>query len=127
MGTINVKMAKASEKDIERTIEFFQIVEEFMDQGTYTAPDDTADDATRYLTDEEFVALLREKWGGRFKPAGVDASWQRVVWGYDTLVKNACDPNLDYLEWRSDILAFLESQQPLEVASTGQEPKTCRD
>ena len=127
MGTVTMKQAKASEEDLDRTIEFFQIIEEFMDNGTYTAPNDTADDETRYLTDEEFVELLRKKWGGRFKPVGVDASWSRIVFGYQVLVKNACNPTLDYLEWREDIASFLQSQQPVEVASTGDESETSRD
>lgn len=28
---------------------------------------------------------------------------ERVAFGYDVLIRNACDPNLDYLEFRPDI------------------------
>jgi hypothetical protein len=29
--------------------------------------------------------------------------FQRILFGYDTLIENACDPALDYLEWKSEI------------------------
>jgi hypothetical protein len=30
--------------------------------------------------------------------------WRRVVWGYDIMVEQCCDPNLDYLAFKPELL-----------------------
>ncbi|MBL8815993.1 MAG: hypothetical protein JNL58_08170 [Planctomyces sp.] len=97
-----MKMAKASKDDIEKTIKFFQFIEEFMEYGTHTPENHDAEEESIDLTDEDFVERLRAFWGGRFQPAGVDASWRRVVFGCDVLIDNVCDPNADTLEWKPE-------------------------
>ena len=100
--TIQVKMAKATKDDIERCRKFFQFVEEFFEYGTHTPESDEFEEESIDLTDEDFVGRLREMWGGRFRPAGVDCSWSRVVYGCDILIDNVCDPNADTLEWKPE-------------------------
>lgn len=34
--------------------------------------------------------------------------YMRIVWGYEILVDNACDPDLDYLEFKPEIKKLLE-------------------
>lgn len=29
--------------------------------------------------------------------------FQRILFGYDTLIENACDPSLPYLDWKPEI------------------------
>ena len=108
MGTIQVKMAKASQDDIDRCIKFFQFIENYMDHGIQVNEDETETE----LSDEDFLERLRERWGGRFRPAGVDCAWSRVVFGCDILIKNACDPESDVLEWKPE---FAEKLRETEV------------
>ncbi len=93
-------MAKASKDDIQKMVAFFRFIEEFMEYGTHTPENEEFEEDSIDLTDEKFVEMLRSLWGGRFKPAGVDCSWSRVVFGCDMLIDNVCDPNLDYLDLR---------------------------
>lgn len=102
MRTIEVKMAKASKEDIQKTIAFFRFIEEFMEYGTHTPENDEVEEESIDLSDEDFVERLRAMWGCRFKPAGVDCSWSRVVFGCDILIDNVCDPNADTLEWKPE-------------------------
>jgi hypothetical protein len=38
--------------------------------------------------------------------------WRRVVWGCEILIENCCDPNLDYLALRPELL---NSEQNVQV------------
>jgi hypothetical protein len=35
------------------------------------------------------------------------SGYGRVIWGYETLVSNCCDPNKDYLDWKPELSALL--------------------
>lgn len=107
MKEVEVKMAKATKDDIQKTIAFFQFIDEFMEYGTHTPFNEEVEEDSIDLTDEEFVERLRALWGGRFKPAGVDCSWSRVVFGCEMLIENVCDPNADTLEWKPELAAKL--------------------
>lgn len=102
MSDIQLKMAKASKDDIQKTIEFFRFIEEFMEYGTHTPENEDVEEDSIDLTDEKFVEMLRKMWGGRFKPVGVDCMWSRVVFGCDMLINNCCDPESDCIELRKD-------------------------
>jgi hypothetical protein len=41
-----------------------------------------------------------------FKPRRID-EYERILFGFETLVENACDPALSYLEWKPEIKAAL--------------------
>lgn len=106
--TVPIRMAKASQDDVDRVVKFFQLIEEYMEYGTYTPPNDEIEEESIELTDETFVEKLREFWGGRFTYGpGVDSSWARVVNGYAVLVDNVCDPDRDVLEYKPEIAAKL--------------------
>lgn len=45
--------------------------------------------------------------------------FQRVLFGYETLVDNACDPSLLYLDWKPEIK---EALTVANKACSGQEP-----
>lgn len=105
-----MKMAKASEDDIQKCIKFFQFIEEFMDYGTHTPENEDFEEDSIDLTDEVFVHMLRTLWGGRFRPPGVDCAWMRVVFGCDILIHNVCDPNADTLEWKPEYAEKLAAE-----------------
>ncbi len=104
-----MKMAKASKEDFQRVIRFFQLVEEYMDDRTYTPPTEDDSGETIDLDDAGFIELLREMWGGRFKPPGVLGSWSRVVHGGEILIENCCDPNSEVLDWKPEIAAAIKA------------------
>lgn len=97
-----MKMAKASKDDIQRCVKMFHLIEEFMEYGTHTPQNDEYEEESIELSDEDFVERLRAMWGGRFRPAGVDCSWSRVVMGCDILIDNVCDPDANTLEWKPE-------------------------
>lgn len=109
-----MKMAKASEDDFQKTIEFLQFIDEWMEYGTCTEKSDGDDDDDHEpvkLTEEQFVERLRKMWGGRFRPPGVDCSWSRVVHGAKVLIDNVCDPDADTLEWKPELRAKLQAEK----------------
>lgn len=105
--SIPVQMARASEADVDKVIEFLTVIEEYMEYGTVPLNADDCEEATP----EEFVDCLRELWGERCGPAKVDAAWRRVVFGYVTLHDNCCDKASDVLELRADWKAVLERHE----------------
>lgn len=109
-----MKMAKASKDDIRKVIEFFRFIEEFMEYGTHTPDNEEIEEDSIDLTDEKFVEMLRALWGGRFKPAGVDCMWSRVVFGCDMLIDNCCDPDVDVLEWKPELAQLIDPPDGLD-------------
>lgn len=114
--TVPVKMAKASPEDITKVREFFQFLEEYFEYGTHTPENDELEEESIDLTPEQFMELLSRKWGGRFKPAGVDSAWSRVVFGCEILIQNVCDPDSDTLEWKPSIAKQIEPPEGIEEA-----------
>jgi hypothetical protein len=37
----------------------------------------------------------------------VDNEWERILFGYETIVENACDPTLSYLDFKPEIKAAM--------------------
>ena len=104
MKEIKVKMAKASEDDLRRVREFFQMIEEVVEYGTYTADED---DDPEHIVDSQFAELISRMWNER--GPGVGSAWSRVVCGCQMLIANCCDPDADTLEWRPDVAAAMEA------------------
>ncbi|NQT37713.1 MAG: hypothetical protein HQ581_09505 [Planctomycetes bacterium] len=104
-----MKMTKATEDDIKRVNLFFLMLEEVIEEETYTPPNDDGDGVTEPVDDERLAQLVRQFWG-RTGP-GVGPSWRRVVRGADMLIRNCCDPDARTLEWRPDLRSFLESAE----------------
>lgn len=86
-----MRMAKASESDINTLREFLMKLEE--------------------LAEEDFLEALTKE--ARRVPTG----WRRVVEGYVVLVDNVCDPDKNYLDFKPELAALLEPRpqpQPKE-------------
>jgi hypothetical protein len=110
-------MAKASKDDIQKVIAFFRLIEEYLEHGTYTLESEEGDEEAIELSQEQFIELLRKMWGGRFRPAGVDCMWSRVVFGCDMLIDNCCDPASDCLELRQDWAKAIDPPEGIEEAT----------
>lgn len=75
-----MKQAKPSEADYDSVLRFFQAVEEALNNGQW--PNGIAE-----AVDKHFPF----------------ASWERVYWAGLTCIHNACDPDLDYLQFKPEI------------------------
>lgn len=106
--TIDVKMAKASKEDMDRVRRFMEMIEEVMEHGTYTEPDDDDEEESEPVGTERLFELIEDAWNPTGQ--GVGTSWRRVVYGCEILIDNACDPDADTLEWRPDLKALMEAQ-----------------
>ena len=51
--------------------------------------------------------FIKRKW----REANCRGSIQRIVMDAQVLIDNACDPSLDYLEWRPDIRMLMEAHK----------------
>lgn len=76
------RMAKATPEDISKLRYFLEKLDEYQSEGIDN--------------DEDFILDIM----GDFE---VIHGWRRVVEGYQVLVDNACDPALDYLEFKPEI------------------------
>lgn len=93
-----MKIARATADDMQRMFDFFGELEELLRDLRYGGS-----------VDNEVVgALVKKHWGNR--GPGVGASWNRVLYGMDTLLRTCTDPKAGTLEWRPDVRKWLESQ-----------------
>jgi len=93
-----MKMAKASDEEIQTMRDFMLFLENAIENGFVLEADDTERDLDG---DKEIMDEIEKRWG----KAG--AAWRRVIEGFDVLVHGCCDPDLDYLEWKPEIRAAL--------------------
>lgn len=118
---IEVKMAKATEDDFRRVTDFLAMLDEIMEYGTYTPPNDDEEEINEEINDADRLRkLIEAAWGGPGR-AGVGSAWRRVVWGGKMAIDNCCDPVADVLEWRPDVREWLESQTGSEVADRSED------
>lgn len=106
--TLEIKMAKADKDDLRRVREFFEMIEEVCEYGTYTKPNDEIEDESVSVDAAILEDLIAKMWGHH--GPGVASSWRRVVFGCEILIDNCCDPAADTLEWRPDIREMWERE-----------------
>ena len=82
-----MKIARATDDDMRRMLDFFNELEETLRDARYGASVDN----------EHLGAIVKKHWG-KVGP-GVGASWSRVLYGMDTLLRTCTDPEADTLEW----------------------------
>ncbi len=92
-----MKMAKATNDDMGRMFNFFDNLDEVLGDAEFG----------EIVSAERLGAIVKKHWGNH--GPGVGASWNRVLWGMDTLLRNCTDPEADTLEWRADIREWLEA------------------
>lgn len=91
-----MKVAKASKAEWEKVLAFVQELEE---QIKYAALSDSK-------SDEELGKWIRES----------SPPFFRIVFGYQVLVDNCCDPAADTLEFKPEIKRAIENHEPLLAA-----------
>lgn len=80
-----MKMAKANPEEVDKLREFFQAIEEMLDD-----PDKDNWDIGDWVRDNF-------------------PEWERTVYGYTVMFENACDPATSSLEFKPEILAAIKS------------------
>ena len=95
-----MRQAKPSAEDQDAVFRFLQGMESILEDGL--------DPDTELPVDEDGVlAWLQSQW------KVVGTSWQRVLWAGRVAIDNACDPNLDYLEFKPEILSAMKAAETL--------------
>jgi hypothetical protein len=118
--TVGIRMARATQDDVDRILAFMHFIEEWIEYGTHTPHNGEEEEESIVLDDSQFVEKLRELWGGRFTHRiGVDACYNRVINGYQVLHDNVCDPDKDYLDWKPEIAAQLVNSEKLDEVVSG--------
>lgn len=104
---LHMVQAKATPDDIRQMVDFFGMLEEAIEYGTYTADDESE---PQTITPELLWNLVRTAWGQRGPGLGA-GTWGRVIFGCDMLIRQLCNPDVDYLAVRPDIVEWFEAQK----------------
>lgn len=136
-----MKVAKAEKEEFDRVYNFINIMEGLFDQRWFFSQeeswrdwDDEDEDKQMLLEIEKELKLseydeepdnrlivyefIKRKW----RNANYCGSFGRIVMDADVLIDNACDPDLDYLEFKPEILKAMEEYKAKqEVVKDGQE------
>jgi hypothetical protein len=83
--SIPMRMARASQEEIDGLIDFMRKLEELFDSGD----------------ESELLDYF-------FEEAGGVPNWERTVFGFSVLVDNVCDPSISYLDWKPEFKVLLE-------------------
>lgn len=133
-------MANANPEEFERTMKFVNIMEALFESNPYSLMesetswrewDDDDEDKQLLLEIEKEVAeedgaswdgkpdnrlvlfeFIKRKW----KEANYGGSFGRIIMDAEVLIDNACDPELDYLEWKPEIKEALEKYEKEETS-----------
>jgi len=95
--TYHLTMARASQKDFDDTLEFLTQMDCVLEHGYFEGEEE---DEREWL-DEDAMAQKIGKWVIEHKQ--LLFGWGRVVWGFDTLLREVCDPNLSHLDYKPDL------------------------
>jgi len=95
--TYHLRMARASQSDFDDTLKFLTQMDLVLEYGYFEGEEE---DEREWL-DEEATALKIGKWV--LENRRLLFGWERVVWGFDTLLREVCDPNLSYLDYKPDL------------------------
>lgn len=134
-----LKMAKANPEEFERTMKFVNIMEALFESNPYSLMESETswrewddDDEDKQLLLEIEKEVLEEDgdcWDGRpdnrlvlfefikrkWKESNYSGSFGRIIMDAEVLIDNACDPDLDYLEWKPEIKEALEKYEKEET------------
>lgn len=103
-----MKVTKLPKEDLIRLDKFMEMLYEVLNDGTYTEGEESEPEL---VSPERFMELAKEHWFGSdwFRSNQLMGLYNILSIGYRTLIDNACDPDVNYIEWRPDVKAFLES------------------
>lgn len=123
-----MKVAKAEKEEFDKVYDFINVMDDLFDSRFFSHEeewrnwDDDDEDKKLLLEIEEEIKETdgEDIWGvdnrlilyefikRKWKKANWYGSFQRIVTDADVLIENACDPDLDYLEFKPEIKEALE-------------------
>lgn len=125
-----MKVAKADPEEFERVMRFVSLMESFFEGRSFFSseedwrdwPNDDEDKKRLLEIEKDLVDAGEATWDGhpdnrlilfefikeKWKYANWSGSFGRIVIDAEVLIENACDPELDYLEWKPELKAFIE-------------------
>jgi len=124
-----MKVAKADEKEFDKVYDFINVMDDLFDSRFFSHEeewrnwDDDDEDKKLLLEIEEEIKETdgEDVWGDvdnrlvlyefikrKWKNANWCGSFQRIVTDAEVLIENACDPDLDYLEFKPEIREAME-------------------
>lgn len=124
-----MKVAKAEKEEFDKVYDFINIMDEFFDSRFFSHEeewrnwDDDDPDKKLLLKIEEEIResdgadiwdgvdnrlILYEFIKRKWNEVNCCGSFQRIVTNAEVLIDNACDPELDYLEFNKEITQALE-------------------
>lgn len=102
-GVERMMIAKASPADIERAIGLLQLLEATIPSNPWRSAFFPEDEAP---LDDDNKADLRRFYDECSK---LSAGLGRIIWGYQVLLDNCCDPNSTVLDWKPEIKAKMDA------------------
>lgn len=131
-----LKMAKADPEEFERVMSFVRVMEALFESRSFFSneedwrdwPDDDEDKKTLLAIEEEVKESDGTDWNGnadnriilyefikrKWRQANFSGSFNRIIMDAHVLIENACDPDLDYLEFKPEIKAAMEEYEKKE-------------
>lgn len=128
-----LKMAKADPEEFERVMSFVRVMEALFESRSFFSNeedwrewDDDDEDKKMLLAIEKEVKeedgtdlngdadnrlILYEFIKRKWRQANFSGSFGRIIMDADVLIENCCDPNLDYLEFKPEIIAAMEEYE----------------
>jgi hypothetical protein len=85
--THHMKAAKCSTEDVDQVRAFLQQLETMVHSGT----------------NKDLVEFIEKNFD-----AHCGRHYERLLFGYETMIENACDPSVSYLEWRPELKQIIE-------------------
>ena len=104
MADLQMKLAKPSDKDYEAFDQLRTLLVSYIEFRIATE-DLESETPKEFFDDRELIAALGERVQAWWEKHG--GSWGRVVFGGQTAIQNACDPNASTLEWKPEIAAAI--------------------
>lgn len=132
---MDVKVAKAEKEEFDRVFSFINVMDTLFDDRPFFDreeewrdwPDDDPDkklllECEKKVKEEDGESIwgpdnrlilyefIKRKW----RSANWGGSFGRIVFDAQVMIKNTCDPDLDYLEYNKDIKEALKAYNPPE-------------
>ena len=131
-----LKMAKAEKEEFELTMGFVRVMEALFESRSFFSneedwrnwPDDDEDKKRLLEIEKEVIDEDGTCWDGKpdnrlvlyefikrkWRAANFYGSFGRIIMDAEILIDNACDPELDYLEFKPEILAAMKEYEEKE-------------
>lgn len=127
-----MKVAKAEKEEFDKVYDFINVMDSLFDgrfwshEEEWKEWDDDNPNKKLLLKIEEEIResdgetiwdgvdnrlILYEFMKRKWMEANWCGSFQRIVTNAEVLIDNACDPNLDYLEWNTEIKEAIEKYE----------------